>query len=177
MLSATALQHGALAKTTEEHCLQLLRRFVALKAQLGKEGISAECTVDWRLARQLLSAAASHPDGAASTDTRSTPDCTACLQALLQHSFFSLVQQHSDCHQGTLSKIAVRLANSGCAACLTQLLSTQRISFESWKLAVCRVLPAESSERPSALKLLLAAAPESMQLELCQCTVQWCFAY
>jgi hypothetical protein len=150
--------------------------FIALKAQ--HPACISQClaedwwTVDWRLAKKLLWMATSHPEGVVAIDATFTPDCTACLQAVLQHSFFSLVQQHTECHQRTLSEVVARSARSGCAACLTQLLSTQRVSLESWKIAMCRVLPHESSKRLSALKLLLAAAPESMQPELCQYTLR-----
>jgi hypothetical protein len=151
--------------------------FFALRAQhptCVSTCISNYCLVDWQVAGKLLATSTLHPFGAASIEATSTPDCTACLQAVLRHSHFSLVQQHSECHQRILVSIAGRLAKSGCTTCLAELLSTQRLSSESWKLAVSRVLYAESSQCVSALKLLLAAAPESTHPDLWHLIMQDC---
>jgi Ankyrin repeat len=132
---------------------------------------AASCVLDKQLARKLLCTAASHPAGAASKDATSTPDCTACLQAVLQHGFFSLVQKHSECYQYALVHVAGQLARIGCTSCLTQLLSTQHMTFDSWSL----VMSCEMSSL-SAMELLLSAAPERWQPELCRGTLRQSFS-
>jgi hypothetical protein len=151
--------------------------FFALRVQhpnCVRAYLSDMAIVDWQMAGKLLATSTLHPFGAASIEATSTPDCTACLQAVLQHSYFSLVQQHCECHQRILVGVAARLAKSGCTTCLAELLSTQRLSSESWKLAVSRVLHTESSQCVSALKLLLAAAPESTHPDLWHMIMQDC---
>jgi hypothetical protein len=94
------------------------------------------------------------------------------LQAVLQHGFFSqpAAAADSDCYQYRLSDVASDLAKIGCTPCLTQLLSTQHMTFRSWGLAMsCEV------SSLNAMKLLLAAAPERWQPELCRGTLQQSF--